>query len=195
MRPTSQLLVACGILALCSCSHRDGDDVAKLKTELDAAKAEAAALRAELAQVKALLNAPHSKDDAKPDSEEAKVLAFGKAFVADIEENRLASAYRSTSAAYQKQVERKAFDEMIEKHAVRKLEQPTHHQTKVRKSPDGKEYEFYCTAHELNSRDPLGPVAFGPGSAGVGPRVNFALTVSSENGAWKANSVEIKLEK
>ena len=195
MRQVGILLVGSGLMGIVACSRTDSEELAKLRADLDAAKAEAAAIKTELAQLRVFLGGPTPKVDAKLEGEEAQVLAFGKAFVSDIEENRLASAYRATSAAYQKQVERKAFDEMIEKQPIRKLELPNHHQTKVRKSADGKEYEFYCTARELNSRDPIGPRSFGTDSAGVGLRVNFALTIGMENGAWKVNSVEIKLEK
>lgn len=190
MRSLSQFVVACGVLVLCSCSRGDSEQVAKLKTELEAARAEAAAAQAELAKLKAAMNPPH-----KAQSEETEVLECGIGFVADVEQNRLASAYRSTSAAYQKQVERKVFDAMIEKHGIKPLETITHRQHKVTKLPGGKGYEFYCTARELNAREFGGPRALNLNDPGVGPRVNFALTISSENGAWKISTLEITVEK
>ncbi len=44
-------LLACCLLALCSCSRNDSEEIAKLKAALDAAKAEAAAAKAELAKL------------------------------------------------------------------------------------------------------------------------------------------------
>jgi hypothetical protein len=51
MRFIPRFVLACGLLAICSCSRSDSDQVAKLKAELDAAKAEAAGAKAELAKL------------------------------------------------------------------------------------------------------------------------------------------------
>src|SRR5262249_3973492 len=45
-------IVLCFLLATCSCSRNDGEEIVRLRRELEAAKAEAAAARAELAQLK-----------------------------------------------------------------------------------------------------------------------------------------------
>jgi hypothetical protein len=58
----SQLIVACGLLGICSCSRNDSDKVAELRAELDAARAEAATAKAELAKLKA---SPAELDAAK----------------------------------------------------------------------------------------------------------------------------------
>jgi hypothetical protein len=127
------------------------------------------------------------------DSEEAKALEFGKAFVADLENNRLASAYRSTSASFQKQTERKAFDEMIAKNpGIRNLaSDPTTREHKVRKSSDGEGYEFYCTARDLGGHSGQPRVAIG---FGVGKLLNIALMLTQENGALKVAELEITPE-
>ena len=62
MRSLSQLIIACGVFAICACSHSDSDEVRKLKAELDAAKGEATTAKAEVAKLKA---SPAELDAAK----------------------------------------------------------------------------------------------------------------------------------
>lgn len=52
MRVTHRFVVVCGLLAISSCSRSDSGEVAKLKAELDAAKTETSATKAELAKLK-----------------------------------------------------------------------------------------------------------------------------------------------
>jgi hypothetical protein len=49
-------VIAGALLVTCSCSRSDGDEGAKLKAQLNAAKAEATAAKAELAKLKASVN-------------------------------------------------------------------------------------------------------------------------------------------
>jgi hypothetical protein len=64
MRLIPRFVLACGLLAICSCSRSDSDQVAKLKGELDAAKTEAAGAKAELAKVKEAIREQEGKQPA-----------------------------------------------------------------------------------------------------------------------------------
>jgi hypothetical protein len=123
-------------------------------------------------------------------TEEMQVLDFGKTFVGDLEQNRLTSAYRLTSAEYQQEVERQKFDELVEKlPGLKRLENMQHRQSKVRKSADGKQWEYYCTAREID------PNQLSGADPGLGPRINFAINIAKLDNGWQVTALEILREK
>jgi hypothetical protein len=115
--------------------------------------------------------------------EEAKILDLGKGFVADLENNRLASAYRTTSAAYQQKVERKMFDEEVNKfRELRNLVSiSTYREQKARRSADAKFWEYYFT----------GQISGAVAGKNV---VNIALTFAKDGAEWRVQDVEIASE-
>lgn len=206
------VLAAPCVLLFASCGLSETEQLAALRAEVAAAREEAAAARAELAAIQtaagkdarravAAVESELSKIRAgiepspapavpQPASEEAEVLAFGKNFVEDLEQNRLTSAYRLTSPEFQKETERKAFNELVEKYPkLNQLENVSHRQEKVRKSADGKEWEYYCTAREFHESQ------IGGAAPGLGPRVNFSLTIAKDGTTWRVTSLEIAREK
>jgi hypothetical protein len=118
------------------------------------------------------------------DSVSKEIENLGKAFVYDLEKNRLAAAYRSTSASYQKKTERKKFDEIIE--AVPSIKGlspiPSSRESKVRKMPGGKQYGYYFTGQfAMNLPFHL---------------VNVALIYAkSEDNEWQIEELEISKDK
>ncbi len=118
------------------------------------------------------------------DEEEAKIEELGKDFVADLERNRLASAYRVTSAAFQKRTERKMFDELVGKHPeltdLTSDESDGEH--KVRKLADGKGYDYFFTGKQA-------------GAFSGGKLVNVALTFVREGSEWRVEQIEITVMK
>ena len=131
-------------------------------------------------------NAPPVKGLGKTakSGEEEAVLEAGKSLVADLESNRLSAAYKSTTADYQKQTDRKTFDEMIRTvPGVRHLSTvSSFREQKARKAPDGKSWEFYFTGQDMNQ------------SAGKNT-VNVAATFVQEADAWRVQELEITADK
>jgi len=128
--------------------------------------------------------APQTAAATPADAEAAKVLAFGKAFVADLENDRLASAYRTTTATYQAKQQRKEFDEMVHKIVgVRRLiQQESDRESKVRKQADGTGHEFYFTGHDYQA-------------SGQNNRINLALVIVPEKDGFRVSELELTAEK
>lgn len=116
-------------------------------------------------------------------SDEIKVDELGKGFIADLESNRVLSAYKTMSDDYQKKTERKDFDALIAKFpGLRRMNSSSYpREQKIRKHND-KSWEFYFTG-----RDAQG--AFGKNL------VNLALTISKDGDEWRINELEITAEK
>lgn len=114
---------------------------------------------------------------------ESKVMEVGKEFVKDIENNRLASAFRTLSSAYQAKLDRQKFDEMIAKvPQVRRLSSSIpSRDCKVRKLGEGKAYDFFFTGRDNYAESGK-------------DLVNFALTFTQENGEWRVEEMEITAE-
>lgn len=74
------LVLASCLLTLCSCSRADRGEVAKLKADLEAARAEAVAAKAELAQLKAKSNpdSPASDLDRRKNANSVQAKASGE---------------------------------------------------------------------------------------------------------------------
>lgn len=114
-------------------------------------------------------------------SEEVKVNEIGKGFVADLENNRVAAAYRSMSDGFQKKTERKDFDALVAKFpGLRRLSAFSREQ-KTRKNND-KSWEFYFTSQDTQGF--------------VGKNlVNLALTIAKDGDEWRIDELEITAEK
>jgi hypothetical protein len=183
-------LVLTLLLALPAAAQDKQDSPDSLKARVEKLEAENAAMKKELAalkqQLEALAKGPGAKE-AKPAPEEEKVKQAGKGFVEDLEKDRLASAYRATTAAYQKRTERKAFDELVEKSPeVRSLSTfEQSRQEKVRRVAADKDYEYYFTGLHLGTGPHLGNNRL----------VNIALKLVEEGGEWKVDDVEIRVGK
>lgn len=120
--------------------------------------------------------APGGGKPAAP-SEEAQAKKFGEGFVADLEANRLASAYRSMTSEYQKKTDRKTFDALIDGYPqVQKLWSSRTEQ--VRKAAEGGGWEYYATCQEHGRAEPHN-------------KVNFALILVKERDAWRVAELEI----
>ena len=107
------------LVSLAGCAY-ESDALKMARAETDAAKAElvkvkaeADAAKSELALVKAQLARANSKPALLAEDAVAKIASD---FFLDLSKNRLRSAYDYMSADYKKRVERKAFDDFIEKH-------------------------------------------------------------------------------
>jgi hypothetical protein len=118
-------------------------------------------------------NSPNS-----PGSIEDKIRKLGDDCVEDLRADRLLSVYRLTTKTYQQKMPREQFDEMV--HKVAKLRNistaTTLHESKVRKGPDGKGFEYYCTANQINV-------------TGV---VNIALTFVESDDEWRIDEIELR---
>ena len=171
------------LFALPAVAQDKQDTLETLKARVEKLEAENAALKKDLAalkqQVETLAKGPAK--ETKPTPEEEKVKQVGKSFVDDLAHDSLASAYRSTTAAFQKRTERKAFDEMIEKTPQVKsmyttgVTQPE----RVKKSSGDKGYEYYYTAYETGSFK----------------LVNISLILVKDGDEWKVDDVEIRVGK
>lgn len=121
--------------------------------------------------------------DGRPGPEQddmSKILALGKEFVSDLEQNRLASAYRSTAEGYQASKTRPDFDEMVVKHpGLRRLNPAlTSRVEKARKGADGKWWEYYFTGKDS-------------AMATTKDMINVALTFTKGGSEWQIIEVEI----
>jgi hypothetical protein len=165
------------LLAALPAAGQDKQDVEALRTRVEKLEKEVATLRQ---QLDALTKGPAAKE-VKPAPDEETVKKVGKDFVDDLARDSLASAYRSTSAAFQKRTERKAFEEMIEKTPQVKtmstagLNQPE----RVKKSAGDKGYEYYYTAFDL----------------GMGKYINISLILLKEGDDWKVDDMEVRVGK
>jgi hypothetical protein len=174
-------LVLTLLIALPSLAQQKPDSADNLKARIEKLEADNAALRKELAALKdqldALVKGAGTKE-IKPTPEEEKIKQLGKEFVEDLEKDRVASAYRSTSAAFQKRTERKAFDEMVEKNPQLKglIQLDVWRQQKVKKLSGDKGYEYYFTGTVL----------------GTNMLVNISLVLIAEGSEWKVDDVEIR---
>lgn len=151
------------------------------RAELAAAAMPGDALNSALGSAMDLAHGSHGEETSAGTtptvSEEEQVMAFGKAFIGDLEANRLTLAYRQMSADFQQKNERAAFDMLIAKYpTIRSLTQSEYSRTfKTRKSSDGMSWEFYCTAPDYASK-----------------LTNFALTLTkTADGGWCVNELEI----
>jgi hypothetical protein len=174
------------VLAVPSSAQERQDDVAALKARIDKLEAENTAIKKEIAELKkqlAALGGSPTTGPGKPKltDEEAKVTLAANEFVADLEKGRLASAYLSTSGAYQKRTARKAFDELMEAQPILKklVEIEPWREHKIKKLPKGKAYEYYLTCAELGGSNVL----------------NMTLRLIDEEGEWKVDEIGIKVTK
>jgi hypothetical protein len=174
------------LFTLPSSGQEKQDSPEGLKARIEKLEAENAALKKDLAalkqQVDALVKgAGAERKENKPTEEAQAVKQVGKDFVVDLERDRLASAFGSTSAAFQKRTERKAFDDLVAQHAeVRTLIQvPEFREEKVKKLTADKGYDYYFTAPMFGSNK----------------LVNVALRIVKEDNEWKVDDVEIRSDK
>jgi hypothetical protein len=212
MRIVIFAVVLIGAGSLFGCSSESGA-LAKAKAEAEAAKAEAAAAKTELALLKARL-AGLEDGKIKDQSEENKVMDVGKEFIQLVRGNRSDKAYRLTSAAFQKKMyplglpdapELRKSDPLLTKYpAIMRLEGIQHRQHKLKKSSDGKTYEYFCHAREIDATTLALMKNYVPAygvhtietyaEPGKGPWVEFTVTIIQENGAWKVDKLEVDKE-
>jgi hypothetical protein len=176
MRRAFSVAVLMLLPALLACAQ-EKEDVQALRASVEKLEKQLAALQQ---QVDALAKGP-AASESKPTPDEERVKKVGGEFVGDLSRDSLASAYRSTTAAFQKRTERKAFDEMIEKTPQVKtmgtggIKEPQ----RVKKSAGDKGYEYYYTAIDC----------------GTSKYVNISLTLLKEGDDWKVDDVEIRVGK
>jgi hypothetical protein len=117
----------------------------------------------------------------KAHREEEAVKEIGKGFVADLEKNRLASAYRTTTGKYQGKIPRKEFDALVAKYpALRNLDSSTFsREYKASKMAGGTQYGFYFTGRVNSARNEL---------------LNVALILVQVDGDWRVDDVEVAIE-
>jgi hypothetical protein len=204
------MLLGAGSLFGCS---SESAALAKAKAEAEAAKAEAAAAKAEAAAAKAelaLLKAQLAKDQ----SDENKVMDIGKEFIQLLRANRSDKAYQLTSASFQKKMyplglpeapELRKSDPLLTKYpAIMRLEGIQHRQHKLKKSSDGRTYEYFCHAREIDATTLALMKNYVPAygvdtietyaEPGKGPWVEFTVTIIQENGAWRVDKLEVDKE-
>jgi cell division protein FtsB len=176
-------LVCTLLIALPAVAQQKPDSADNLKARIEKLEADNAALKKEVAALKEQLDAlvKGPAKEIKPTPEEEKVKQLGKEFVEDLEKDRVASAFRSTSAAFQKRTERKAFDEMVEKSAELKglIQVEQFRQQKVKKLSGDKGYEYYFTGQTFQTSK----------------LVNISLVLINDSGEWKVDDVEIRVAK
>jgi hypothetical protein len=97
-----RLLLACCLITFCSCSRTDSEEVARLKKELDAAKAEAAAAKAELVQLKSLTKKDDPNQSTQPDPEVKFAQAVAEEFLGHAIRNAPAAALQLGTPEFQK---------------------------------------------------------------------------------------------
>jgi hypothetical protein len=143
------------------------------RVEADAAKEIQAGRELAGAILTPVTNSPNSSA-----SIDDKIRKLGDDCVEDLRVDRLLSVYRLTTHAYQQRMPREQFDEMV--HKVAKLRNistaATLRESKVRKGPDGKRFEYYCTAHQINAT----------------AVVNIALTFVDSDGEWRIDEIELR---
>lgn len=81
----NQFLVASCLLGLCSCTRSDSEEVARLKKELDAAKAETAAAKEELAQLKSTKKDDPNSPATTPNKDDGLLIQTGEISLASSE--------------------------------------------------------------------------------------------------------------
>jgi hypothetical protein len=143
-------------------------------------EAELAAVNAGTQPIKDLRDGIAVFNPPKPneaDPEERQVTKFGTEFVEDLENNRLASAYRVMSTEYQKKTERAMFDEMVTSLPGLRTIGDYDRKPKTRKLQDGK-WDFYFTGTERNTFK----------------KVNVTLTVARMKEDWRVEELEILTE-
>jgi len=144
--------------------------------EAEAAKALQAGHELASAIMTPVTNSPNS-----PGSIEDKIRKLGDDCVEDLRVDRLLSVYRLTTQSYQQKMPREQFDEMV--HKVAKLRNistaSTLRESKVRRGPDGKTFEYYCTAQQINAT----------------AVVNVALTFVDSDGEWRIDEIELRQDK
>lgn len=176
MKLRCSLALLLAVSALRASAQEPQDEVAKLKTRIDKLEAENAAIKKEFAELKAQLTALRKDSSQKPpapNTEDDKVKKVVENFLEDLQKGRLTSAYRDTSAAFQKQTDRKAFDELIQKqHGITN---PPQSEYKCRKLSKDGGFEVYVTS--------LVPF--------VVP-YNLTVRLIEEEGVWKVNEWEWK---
>jgi hypothetical protein len=143
-------------------------------------------------------------------SEESQVLQVGKEFIDLLCTKRSDKAYQLASASFQKKMfpqglpgaAELASDPLLNKHpAIIELEQTEYRQHKLKKSADGKAYEYLCHAQEYWPRAQAAAAknyrAFPPpprDGKGTGPWVELTLIIVQEDDIWKVNSIEVDTE-
>src|SRR5262245_10956705 len=109
---------------------------------------------------------------------EERIKKIGDAGVEDLRVDRLLSVYRLTTPAYQKKMPREQFEEMV--HKVAKLRSmavaPSDRDSKVRKAPGGRSFEYYCTSNLINL-------------SGV---VNVSFVFVEGEGDWRIDEIELR---
>src|SRR5262249_37734698 len=98
--------------------------------------------------------------------------------------------------------ELRASDPLLTKNpAITELEQTEFRQHKLKKSADGKAYEYFCHAQEYLPRALAAAAknysAFPPSprdGKGTGPWVELTLIIVQEDGIWKVDSIEVDTE-
>jgi hypothetical protein len=112
------------------------------------------------------------------ESDESKVQKSGTEFVEDLENNRLPSAYRSMTPAFQMKTDRQAFDTRIAEYPMVRNLLYGDRTTKVKRGADGQSYEYYMTATERNADSSKN-------------KVNFFLSIVRVNDEWRVAEFEI----
>ena len=105
------------------------------------------------------------------------VKALGDESVDDLRQGRLLAVYNLTTPDYKKRFKREEFDKMIREVPNVRFISATPHQreSKVRKSLEGKGYEYYCSS----------------GGSFSGNVVVSFLFVPGDNGSWRIGQFEI----
>jgi hypothetical protein len=156
------------------------EDLAKLKARIEKLEADNAALKKELAQLRAKLESLGKKLDpsvATPSAPEAAL----KEFFSDLHRGRNASAYATMSVAYRKQTDRAAFDTFIEKNPV------------LRNNLNAFFHQGACKFRKLANDKTFECDFIGQAILDDRPFVNIVLRVVEDDGAWKIDDfVEIK---
>jgi len=107
---------------------------------------------------------------------EAILKKLGDDCMEDLRQDRVTSVYRLTTKAYQQETTREQFEEMVHKVAKVRMVNSGQPESKVRKAPDGKSYEYYCTSQTSNATG----------------AVNLALIFVEADGDWRIGEFELK---
>lgn len=188
MKPVTLAAFLLGLASVAGCSSdtealkKAQAEGAAAKEELTKVKAEADATKAELALLKAQLAGAGGKSS--PVAEEA-VSKAARDFFLDLSQSKFRSAYEMMSVGYKMRVERKAFDEFLEKHPGpmnvardNGFGQPEYQPIKIRKLAKDNAYECDCQTSYIK------------GAVYIS---NFTLRLVHEEGAWKIDDfLEIK---
>jgi cell division protein FtsB len=159
------------------------NEVAKLKARVEKLEAENAAIKKELADLKAQVTTLRKSPSKSPNLTEAKQLEQAiEAFRGDLIKDRLTSAYNFLSARRQKRMDRKAFNAFIKKHPLLKARLFL------------TEYKFRKLPKEVAANGYECYVLCSGGTAD--PVLNMTLRLVQEGGDWKLDEfVEIKEKK